>query len=46
MGQAAWGQQESLLVPAGLGADAHSLQDDVHLPGVVQVATDLQEGGK
>lgn len=43
MGQAAWGQQEPLLVPAWLGVDAHGLQDDVHLLGVVQVAADLQE---
>lgn len=41
LGQAARGQQEPLFIPARLGVDAHSLQDDVHLLGVVQVAADL-----
>lgn len=43
LGQAAGGQQEPLFVPAWLGVDAHGLQDDIHLLGIVQVATDLQE---
>lgn len=46
LGQAARGQWESLLTPARLGADAHSLQDDIHLLGIVQVAVDLQGDGE
>lgn len=40
LGQAARGQWESLLTPARLGADAHSLQDDIHFLRIVQVAID------
>lgn len=42
LGQAARGQWESLLTPSWLGADAHSLQNDIHLLGIVQMAIDLQ----
>lgn len=35
LGQIAWSQQEPCFIPAWLGGDAHSLQDDFHLLGIV-----------
>lgn len=42
LGQAARSQWETFLTPAWLGSDAHSLEDDIHLLGIVQVPVDLQ----